>query len=148
MFFLTASAVFYAAFISEWQLWGGTGYCRLCVFCEAAPTQALGQSGPPYGCSTSRCSGCKHRIQCTCSRSMSHIHGAQGRYRLDILNVLHPKRKTGEIHSLIFVFVFKLFSEQLKKKNHTVTMILAQVNISTLTTHHRNIITKFKALIT
>lgn len=67
-----------------------------------------------------------------------------------------PQRKTGEIHSLIFVFVFKLFSEQLKKKktktqsklNHTVTMILAQVNISTLTTHHRNITTKFKALIT
>lgn len=61
---------------------------------------------------------------------------------------LHPKRKTGEVHSLTFVFVFKLFSEQLKKTNHTVTMTLAQVNISTLTTHHRNIITKFKALVT
>lgn len=59
---------------------------------------------------------------------------------------LHPKRKTGEVHSL--TFVFKLFSEQLKKTNHTVTMTLAQVNISTLTTHHRNIITKFKALVT
>lgn len=47
--------------------------------------------------------------------SVAHIH--RGRYRLDILTVsFTPKRKTREIPSLIFVFVFKLFSEQLKKK--------------------------------
>lgn len=117
-FFLTGRAVFYAAFVHEQQLWGETGYCRFCVFCKGASTSGSGGSGqnrPPFVPSSSRCSHCRCCVQYMCSRSVTHTHGAPGRYRIGNLTVsFPPERKTGEIHSLIFVF--KLFFQQLKKK--------------------------------